>query len=307
MGGYPFMDRKNNNNDEIDLIELLGVLIKWRRVLITFVVLLTVLSSIVIILKEHSRYQRAIKTVGSHLNMSKGTGVGSFLYVKKSPLNSIYKFLLIKDSNVTIKAEYETFVSRLLFPVDSEKPVFNTVVSAEDANDISYIFANDNDMYKFRTTYMQTIGLLKKLLSAKEEMSEPQFAQCTYNSTKQNEQKDRACFNYLYIQNVLMDRISYAAGALINMNMVFLDVISTAQSKFNEDSVKIVKKELSAPDKNKILAAAVKEETGHGLDRSKIIKYVFIVFILSVFMGVFLAFILEFWVKNRGRISEYLK
>jgi hypothetical protein len=295
-----------HNDNEIDIIELIGVIIKWRKVLIIFVATVTVFAGIVIGFKNYNKYEKAVKEMESELGANRNGGKAGVVEVRKDPLNYIFKFVFKPNEN---KTDYDTFVSRLLFPEDMEKPVFDVAGSVK-AGGFKYTFVDNSGAEIFKARYLELISTLKRLVGAKEGMTNAQFAQCLYILSRQttgNAVYPKNCADYIYFQTYISDKISYAINAStpVIITTLFLEVVSKATTALGDNGVISGPEILTSAEKKNLAVFMVGDKGVQNIKKMGILKPVALVFVLSIFFAVFLAFVLEFWVKNKDRIRKY--
>jgi len=263
------------HRDEIDLVELLGVILRWRKAIIITVLSITVLTVLALSIKEHYRFNP--KYFGE-VKQDVLFATNNF-YDKKTDLN-----------------KYKKFITTVLFPASINTPKFEINVSS--GSNLYYLFETENDMNLFTNRYNTFSDTLYGLLVSRNNLSSVLVENCKMLFSKNIQftgPKDislffddtsdiKKCKEYNHYINVAQDHFTYAFGNTIEIGDTYMDFLSNFMN--------------SSPELNKINIS---------FNIKKVIKYSIVAFMVSIILGIFFAFILEFWSVNKKRIFGYLK
>ena len=286
---------ETRKNDEIDLIELIGVVLKWRKVVICFVVIATTLVAAGYLIKE----------LRKHLITPKPK---YFAEVKKDILYSSYTFFSYDQRFGNIKT-YKEILGPLLFPLEIASVNFDVVNSSTDDYTVYYLFGDKKSMNSFVPKYNEMVDLLDKYKKSRDMLSgfllescNKFFSTTTFASPKDlklffDDTKDiHKCNQYNYYSNLVSEKLSYAFGTAITMaNNSYISFLSDLMKNNSVELTNI-------------------HQIGRTINRhnkpfniKKFIKIVAIATVLSIFMSVLITFLLEFWSINKKRLKEFLK
>ena len=283
-------------DDEIDLVELLGVLIKHRKFIIYFVIIATFLGALFLFFKEHRNSITVEKSYKLENSMStnKDAVFSTFLFLKKG----------LDQEN------YNKFLSSILFPSKVDAPDFE-IVNKRGYINVIYLFHDEESSNLFMEKYNALVDNMGKLVSYRTKLSEEAFSNCRqFNSIKGNSiDKDiflffkntedmKYCnlFNYYY--TLIQSKITYALDnstvpeAYIPFIMDFMKdgvdgslLTATLRTEKNKEDIKITAKS--------------------NFSKKKVIKYTFLIMVLSGLFSVFIVFVIEFWQNNKSRLNNY--
>ncbi len=276
--------KKVNGNDEIDLVELLGVVLKWRRPIIAIVIAITILAVTGLSINEHYRFSP--KYFGE-VKQDVFFATNNF-FNKKTDLN-----------------KYKKFITTLLFPASINTPKFEVNVS--DGSNLYYLFETEKGKELFMNKYNMFTETMYNLLKSKNNVSGLLAENCKkfFSTTQFGSPKDislffddindiKKCNEYNYYNSLVQDRFAYASEATIAIGDTYMDFLSDFMD--------------SHPELNKINAIQdSRNSININFNVKKVIKYTAVAFIISIILGIFSAFILEFWSVNKKRINGYLK
>jgi len=275
--------KKINGRDELDLVELIGIPLKWRKVVITIVISITLVTLVGCFVVAYYR---------SRTNLSAKFAPKYIGEVKKDALYSSFNFF----NHQQIVNNYQVFLVNLLF-VPAK---FEISFSDSDAYMTHYLFENQKDMEDFVVKYNKVIDLLDSLLESRNKLSGTLLEGCNRLATltdKTSSLSTKKCDEYNYYNTVVGNRFTYATGIKTDVSSAYADFLAsfmenTKLNKINQVDVGVYRQ---------------KNQTTNHINIKKIMKYSLIAMIASVIIGIFSAFILEFWVTNRERIKGYLE
>jgi len=286
-------NRKPVQEEEIDLVDLLGVIIKRRCFIVWFIIGFTLVTSSLVLFREHKR--SAISSV------SKFTA-SDVLTVKDDTILASYIFLNKSDK----QEEYKTFLKTLLFPTVIDVPVFE--VQRGDKFAVNYLFLSPEDAKNFSSKYNGFIDELLKLKEYRGNMSELATASCDqfYNSRPVGFLKEteaffdsardiKNCNGYNYYASLIQAQVRYTTGAVPD-SYYFSFIIDTVKDA-EHAKLKSVNNDSESADIGKKAKSTINVK--------RVIKYSVLLFIFSGMLAFTLAFVLEFWGKNKKRLSTY--
>lgn len=277
--------KRPHKNDEIDIVEILGVILKWRRSFFITIISITVLTVLTLSIKEHYRFN---PKYFAEVKMDVFFATNNF-FDKKSDLN-----------------KYKKFVTTLLFPASINTPKFE--INTNNNSNLYYLFETEEDMNNFISRYNVFSDTLYELLLSRNSLNSLLVENCKMFFTKSsqfstpkdisfffdNEGDIKKCKEYNYYVNFIQDRFTYVFSTPIELGDTYMDFLA----RFIEGQHDLNKITPIQDSKNKI---------NINFNIKKIIKYTMVAFIVSIFLGVIFTFILEFWFQNKKRITGYLK
>jgi hypothetical protein len=283
----------HKHEEEIDLVDLLGVIIKRRKFIVWFIVGFTVLTSTIFFLREYRKTTAFLKnssTISDVFTTKNDTLLASYIFLNKSDKREGYK----------------AFVNLLLFPAAVDAPAFE--IQRGNGLAVSYLFTSSDEAKQFSEKFNELVDQLLKLKAYESSMSEDVRAGCVQiykhraaDSTKaptaffSNPKDASNCSIYSYYFGVIQDKLKYVTGSDIVSDYYF-SFISSAVKDASLSKVKHIDREN--------LSTLVSKNTAD-LNVKKAIKYPVILFIVSVMVAFVMAFVFEFWAKNKKRISGY--
>lgn len=288
------MDKEKNKNtenafheEEIDLVDLLGVVIKRRRFVVLFIILFTFITSSIIFLREYSKSGAEEK-------------VYNFEYALSSEIDLLYlNYMFVKKGDEPEK--YKSFLEGFLYPASIDKKNFNVVIKNLNTK-VVYVFSDKESMNDFLYRYNLQLSNLKKLHISVLEMSDETISVCqNLISTRSPLGKDVASLFRTYndwtncnIFNYYFSSFQGFVKEAINVNISFATYIPFLSSikSLNTSSLKTYDKEL-------------KKKQESSLNKRKLVKYSILLFILSIMISLVSVFIMEFWDKNKDRLKKY--
>lgn len=285
-------DHDHKHEQEVDIVDLLGVVIKRRKFIIWFIVCFTVVASMMVLVTE---YKRSAVSLKGNFNAS------DTLTTKNDSILAIY-MLLDKSYKEGV---YKAFLSSLLFPAVLDAPTF--AVSITSGTNVNYFFLSPDEAKRFSDRYNEFVDVLLKLKSYENSMSDEVRANCAHlyrSRTAEfakasdvffNNPKDASnCNLYNYYYGTIQSKIRYA----INNNVEdYYFYFVTGMVKDAETS-KL--KPISAKD-----VANVKVKAQKDFKVKKVIKYSVLLFVFSILTAFIMAFVIEFWIKNKKRVLGY--
>ena len=282
-----------NDKDEIDLIDLLGVLIKRRSFIIWFIVLFTFVTTSVIFVKEY------IKTSGSKKIYTSEFAVS----VSNDPIYVSYSYLK-KNSDLE---DYKKTLSSILFPAGST-PV-NFEIQVQDDGSIDYFFDSKQDLDSFVKTYSSMMDNISNMYLYNKAMKPEIFASCRqlYVSRASNisvkdlfndSEELRFCNLFNYYLNIVQGKFTYSIENL-KMDDSFISFITDYMDKNHKD-YRLVSNDIQEDRKLKL-------ELKRQFNKKKVLKYTILLFILSVMLSFASAYLIEFWTNNKSRLKKYWK
>lgn len=282
--------------DEIDLVELLGVLIKHRKFIIYFVLITTFLGALLLVFKEHRNSLTVEKSYKLENSMStnKDAVLSTFLFLKKG----------LDQEN------YNKFLGSILFPSKVDAPDFE-IIDKRGYVDVIYLFHNEENARLFMTKYNDLVHNIGKLVSYGTKLSEEAFSNCRqFNTIKGNSiDKDmflffkntedmKYCnlFNYYY--TLIQSKITYA---LDNSTVpeAYIPFIMDFMKDGIEDSL------LTATLRTEKNKEEIKITAKSNFNKKKVFKYTFLIMVLSGIFSIFIVFVIEFWQNNKNRLNNY--
>ena len=285
-------DHDHVHEEEIDLIDLLGVIIKRRKFIVWFVVCFTVLTSLLVFFKEYRHSALVSKTKFT---------ASDIMITDNDAVMATYRFLNKADK----QDGYKDFVNMLLFPTATDTPAFE--IQKGEGSSFGYLFLSSKDAQRFAVKYNSFVDSLVKIKEYGKKMSEGTFASCKqiYGNKLTGSARDlsmmigseadvRNCniFNYYY--GLVQGQTRYVTG-------------NSLEDYFYPFIIDIIKE----PSLSKLKLADPKDIKGieskakSSFNSKKVIKYTAILFIVSVLLAFALAYVLEFWSKNKVRLSGY--
>jgi len=283
-------EHDHHHEDEIDIVDLLGVVIKRRKFITWFVVCFTVLTFMVVLLKEYRN---------SAVYLEHGLAAGSILTTQNDAVLASYIFL-----NRSYKQDgYKSFLQSLLFPEVADAPSFETQrLKGLGAN---YLFLSTEGAKIFLDKYNAFIDEVINLDSYHKSMSEDIRANCTrfkntpINSASElklflSNSKDATNCNLFYSYfELIQSRLKYTSNSVDDYYFPF--IYATIKDS------KVSKLRTVDPSSS----TDIKVKMSQIFNFKKVIKYSIMLFILSIIIALASAFVFEFWNKNKTRISGY--
>jgi len=307
------MDHDENhksNGDVIDIIDLLGVVIKHRRFMAIFVVLFTLLGTgAAIVYKFDSIFVPEEKYDPRYtVVVAKDPVFASYVFLKRpqgtqDSKNALSRSLLSTANDIEM---YKKSIGALLFPSLLDVPEFG--VRNIKGFTVNYFFLKAKDSEIFTARYNAFVDTLNKFREYGAKMNESLYSSCRqfYNSrpgqTKEisaffdNLNDVKICNAYNYYMSVINNRLSYA------VEVAPTDVYTFFISDFVNDLEKCKAAPISA-----VASGDVKIKLKEAQNVKRIIKYAALMFILSGVFSVLFAFVIEFWSNNRKKLSIYWK
>jgi hypothetical protein len=304
------VDKKLPQNDEIDLVDLLGVVIKHRRFIFWFVVVTTFVGALFLGFRE---YRKTI-TVGKmyKLDSAISTDTSEDGYKLEDSLSTdkdtmLVTYMFLKKG--VEKGSYSSFLSSVLYPTAIGVPSFEIINNLSGA---TYLFRNETDLKNFMNQYNTFVDILGKASESRQKLSDEAFSKCKqFNLNSANTSaKDllvwfkssddmKYCSLYYYYSSLAQARIAYALDMAVHDSyMPFLiDFIGGDAQK-----IKLVTSTKTKEIKDKIKIAPKAD-----FNKKKVLKYSVLVLILTVILSFFLVFVLEFWTNNRSKLDRYWK
>lgn len=306
------MEDKNNlknecYQDEIDLVDLLGVIIKRRKFLFSIFLVLFFISSLLMFIKESN----FVKNENSKLletNICLECEYKYVISIDNDYLNYIYNVMnvdyatSINSPKFAFETSYTDFLNKFLFPESFEKIDF----LVKDTDENKYFFFNDEDlMNNFIKKYENTN---KKLMSSsfyKNKMSDYESVVCVDKMLSKDEfyKPTYNCKMFFYNYNLLKSEFSKAVQRNIVPSVFsYNNILDNATFyKINMLEIEAAIKEIKELNQKNI------DENMLKFNVSKFIKYIIIVFILSFIMSIFMVYIYEFYQTNKDRLKEFTK
>jgi hypothetical protein len=273
--------------EEIDLIDLLGVFIKRRVFIISFILIFTLIASSLVFLKEY-------------LKTNKEKNINSSEYVLTNDEDYAFSTYMFVKRNAE-KEEYKDFLKQVFYPSNINVPDFDLIINNK-LTKVFYIFKDQESMNSFNYKYKNFIFNISKMKINISNMPDDAISICSqlinsrsfssvdvsslFNSPK--DWKNCNKFNY-YFSNI-SNLIKKATNEDISFNTYVPFLLSF--SNFNDAYLKINNEDL-------------KLNNNCSLNKTKLIKYFLMLFVLSIFLSVVIAFLLEFWENNKNRLKKY--
>jgi len=281
----------HNHEEEIDLVDLLGVIIKRRRLIVWFIICFTVFTSALIFLKEYKSSAVSLKrsfAASNTLTTQNDTVLASYIFLSKSDKQDGYK----------------TFVSSLLFPAIVDAPTFE--IQRSTGLSVNYLFISAGETKRFLDKYNGFVDELLKLNLYKNNMSEEVSASCAQFKSTTTDSLNLVKTLFSNSKNIVNCNLYYAYFGLIQGKLKYAtgSNVDDYYYPFISSSVKDAKTSKLKPVADKEFAE-IKTEAKRNFNTKKVIKYSAVSFILSVIFSLVIAFVFEFWTNNRKRISGY--
>jgi len=282
-----------NHTDEIDLIDLLGVLIKRRSFIIWFIVLFTFVITSAIIVKEYVRTSGSKKVYTAELAVS----------VTKDPVYASYSYF--KKTNDL--DGYKKALTSVLMPSGTES--INFELQLNGSGGVDYFFDKKDELDLFVKRYTSLMDSMNGLYSNYIAMKPETFASCRqlYVSRASNisvkdlfntpdELKYCNLFNYYF--NIVQGKFIYSIENL---------KADESYVAFITDYIASNQKDFRLVSSDSLENRDVKLELKHHFNKKKVVKYSVLVFILSVMLAFTATYIIEFWSNNKTRLRKYWK
>jgi len=283
----------HNHEEEIDLVDILGVIIKRRKFIVWFIVCFTILTSILVFLMEYKKSAISLKsnfTARETLTTQNDLVLASYIFLNKSDKQE----------------RYHAFLSSLLFPAVVDAPTFE-VQKGESLN-VDYLFVSSAEAKRFSDRYNEFVDQLVKLKTAQNSMSEgvrascSQFKSTTIDSTNgaknffSNSNDAANCNLYYAYFGLIHGRLKYVMGS----------DIEGYYFPFICDAIKDAKiSKLKPADAEEVNDIKIKAKRNFNM--KKVIKHSALFFVFSIVAAFIMAFAFEFWTKNKDRFSGYLR
>jgi len=280
-----------SSNDEMDIIEVLGIVLRWRKVVISIVLVATVSTAIVLSIKNCCQF--------------------SPKYFGEVKQDSLFVSNAFFDKN-TDQDKYKKFIKALLFTANVNVPkfeirIFKSDDNSDDNSTVFYLFESEKDRDNFMSRYNIFLNDLHELQMSRDNISGTLVENCRkfFSTTQFGSPKDlhfffkdasdiKKCTEYNYYHDLIQDRFAYASEANTIITETYLDFLS----RFIKNDFELSKMTTIQSRGNK---------TNVKFNIKKIVKYSIVTFLFSLMSGIVCAFILEFWSINKKRILEYLK
>lgn len=289
------MEQNNNfncNEEEIDLVDLIGVVLKRRKFIILFILIFTVLGSLLVAGREFKRatsiQQMSFKATDI-FGAKKDTALATYVFMKKD----------------TDMDKYKEFLGGLLFPGFINVPSFQ--IEKQENGFVNYLFEDKTSAQDFYSRYNSFVDSVTRMSVYARAMDPVSFGACRqYCSGKipfgselgtlfENKNDIRNCNAYYHYYSLLGGNIKYATGS--NVDDSYYGYILGFLND-NTDSIRL--KRSGDIDAKELIVENKKE-----INTRKIIKYSVLIFIVSIMLAFVLAFVLEFWLKNKTRLKTY--
>jgi len=194
-----------------------------------------------------------------------------------------------------------------LFPTVVDAPTFE--IQRVGKLGVNYLFLSSDDAQRFLDKYNGFVDELLKLKAYGNSMSEEVNATCLLlykgkspapvtvkgaNPFFSTSKDVNNCNAYIYYYSRILGRLKYVTNGS-------LDEYYFA---FASDAVKDAKASKLKPIDDKE-ASDIKTKAKKSLNLRKVIKYSIFLFGFSIMVAFILAFVFEFWTKNKDRISGY--
>ncbi|MEI6093375.1 MAG: Wzz/FepE/Etk N-terminal domain-containing protein [bacterium] len=286
-------------NDEIDLVELFGVLIKRRKFMIYFILIATFIGSLLLLFMEyrHSVLVEKNYKLENSMSANRDAVFASYMFVKKG---------LEKD-------HYNKFLSSILFPSTVDAPDFE-IVDKKGYVDVIYLFHDEESSKLFMNKYNALVYTMGKLVNYGASLDEKSFSNCRQFNTMsvgnidkeismlfKNSEEIKNCnmFNYYYA--MIQSKITYA------LDSTTVTTVPEAYIPFITDFMKsgVEKSLLKTTLKTEENKNDIKITAKSNFSKKKVFKYTFLIFILSGIISIFIVFVFEFLHNNKSRLSKY--
>ncbi|MCX6111771.1 MAG: hypothetical protein NTY22_00570 [Proteobacteria bacterium] len=303
-------DKKMVQDYELDLVALLGVIIKRRKFIIYFVMLLTFISILFLCFRERRNAITIEKTykLENSVSTDKDAILATYMVLKKGKDNEIQG----EKEKEKEKQEYKKFLRMILFPSKIDTPDFE-ILNKKNQVASTYLFNTEAEAKNFMNRYNSFVNLLGKIGEYKVKLSDEAFSNCRQfdNSIKgtilqrnlflffRNPEDIKICnlFNYYYAE--VQNKITYA---------------STDNTTISEASIPFIIDFINGePEKSKLIPTIrtgedineIKIKMKSNFNVRKIIKYSISALVMFGILSIFMVFLMEFWKNNKTRLSKY--
>ena len=281
--------------DEIDVVDLIGVLIKRRAFIIWFIVIATGVCSSFFVAREFKRSFGPERIFASEVAASSS----------RDSIFTSYSFIKRK-----FDAEgYKSFLNVLLFPADATPPSFEVQFAPNGG--VDYFFNDAQSLVEFSKRYKSFSDNIKKMADTRATMDEDVYASCRqlYLTRSMNiqikdlfpgEQDLKACnlFNYYFgiVQGKLLNTL---VGTSTTVGEPYLNFIVDYASS-NKEGIALIEGGAQKDSKTTF-------KFKYHFNKGKVVKYTLLAFILSTMLAAISVYVIEFFKNNRTRIAKYWK
>lgn len=298
---------KISNSDEIDLVDVLGVLIRRRIFLIFSFIILFLISSALMFYKEKSLVNNG------NLKLQNQTvcvrcGYDYVVSIENDVLFYIYNILgidyakSINNPNFVFEIDFNNFVQNFIF---SDSPVKLDFISSTIDSKTFVFFKDEILKNNFLEKYKDFTLILNKALIYRNNLKDLMDYECLdkLNNKDLMFRPSSSCSNYFYYYSFFMNKFSFAVRRNYAPSaFVFNSILQNINLiKINEEDKLLVFEKIKEAKAIEYELNAIK------FDISKFIKYLVIMFILSSIISVFTAYIYEFYITNKDRLRAYFK
>ncbi|MFH1222986.1 MAG: hypothetical protein V1647_01415 [Pseudomonadota bacterium] len=302
----------HRDEDVIDIIDLIGVVVKRRKFIIKLTLVLTLLAVVLFCAREY------LNSRGVERNFSPDNA----LFVQRDPLLATYLFFVKPPDNSGVYKNFESnsmkpspdllsgykkFLGLLLYPSLMDMPDFE--VRKLDVLSVDYLFLNAKDQADFTDKYNSFVGLFMKLGNSISKMDESLYSSCKqffgmtrtdpdkkWSNFFYNAEQVRTCNTYNYYLSLVGNKIAYAVVAPSEAYIFFIC-----------DFVKTPNEVLVKPFDGSKNSKEIKLKSKNSYNIRKIVKYSFLSFVLATMFSVFMAFVADFWKRNKAKLKFYWK